>query len=251
MDDRRGWIPTYRKIFEPEHWLAPTKRNPASALHAWLDLVQLATHQTRETRNSGTLERGELIASVRTLAKRWCWSKGRTERFLSDLETRTAIGTVRGTADGTVYVIVNYDTYAPAGNAQWDTKRDSEWDSRGTGVGQEQEQKNKRKRKTVSYQPEFLELWTVHPVGSKEDAQTAYKTAVKSGVDHKTILDGLRSYAGYCDSQEDFRGAHLNRWIAKKRWEEEEARVASKARTNGKGKVYDLHGAEAIGNVVR
>lgn len=138
----RGWFPVYRNIYRPGHWLAPTNRDPANRRDAWCYLISMATHTERETAHSGTLERGELVVSVRTMARDLCWSKSRVSRFMSDLEARTAIGTVRGTPDGTVYRIVNYDTYAIGWDTERDTERDDERDRNGTATGQEQEQEN-------------------------------------------------------------------------------------------------------------
>jgi hypothetical protein len=132
-----GWIPAWRKLLDPDHWMAPTKVSPAGRRDAWLDLCQMATHKPREVRGEA-IEVGEIIVSLRTLAKRWGWSKSRTERFVIELEARAAIGTVRGTPFGTVYRIVNYEVYAIPENSQRDTLRDSERDRSGTGAGQEQ-----------------------------------------------------------------------------------------------------------------
>lgn len=148
-----GWHPVWRKLYEVDHWLAPTEDAPASRRDAWVDLCQMATYQPR--RVGGTLislERGELVGSVRTFAGRWKWSKSRVHRFLSELDGQEMLKTVSGTRDGTVYRVVNYETYA----IPWDSERDSErdsgrgvgtppspepWDRRGTDVGQEQESK--------------------------------------------------------------------------------------------------------------
>lgn len=139
-----SWIPAYRKMFEPDHWLAPTKAHPASRRDAWLDLCQMATWQPRETRTSGTLQRGELVASLRTLGKRWGWCKDAVFHFCRDLLHRTAIATVRQTPDGTVYRIVNYDTYAVGGEGDTDRQTDSGTDRGQTEDRQEQEVKKER-----------------------------------------------------------------------------------------------------------
>lgn len=107
-------------------------------------MLARATHQQYETANAGTLERGEFVASLRKMGDLFCWSKDRVKRFLSDLEVRTAIETVRETPDGTVYRIVNYDTYAIGSDSERDTMRDSERDRSETEARQEQEQKNRK-----------------------------------------------------------------------------------------------------------
>lgn len=110
----------------------------------------MASHRPRRVGGTHiTLARGELVTSVRTLAKRWVWSKSRVHRFLGELDHEDMLKAAAGTASGTVYRVVSYDTYAPA----WDSTRDTG----GTLVGQEQELKEtttplivppKRDRKT-------------------------------------------------------------------------------------------------------
>lgn len=137
-----GWFPVYRCIYRPGHWLAPTRRDPANRRDAWCYLISMATHTERETARSGVLGRGEFVSSLRTMGEHLCWSKDRVKRFVSDLETRTAIETVRETPDGTVYHIVNYDTYAVGWDGERDTERDRERDRSETEARQEQEGEN-------------------------------------------------------------------------------------------------------------
>ena len=137
----KGWVPAYRKMFSPDHWLAPTKRDPASRLHAWLDLCQMAVHEPMILMGVKIPKGCTRPLSVRFLADRWKWSKSRVARFLSDLEASTAIETVTGTGYGTVYRIVNYDTYAAFGDASRDASGDSKRDSRGTAAGQSEQYK--------------------------------------------------------------------------------------------------------------
>lgn len=134
---RDGWIPAHRKLYDPSHPLAPSKRDPACRRDAWLDLCQMAQHTPREQRGE-RLERGEVLVAVRTKAEHWGWSKSRVSRFLLWLASESMIGTVRGTPIGTVYRIVNYDTYAVLWDGERDTDRDSERDASGTRAGQEQ-----------------------------------------------------------------------------------------------------------------
>lgn len=152
----RGYFHAWRKAFDPKHWLAPTKAAPASRLHAWLDICQTATHQDIRHRDTD-LKRGEVVLSVRHLAERWRWSKSRVSRFIRELEARTAIETVSGTPYGTVYLVVNYDTYAGSVDAVRDSERDTKRDTSGTPAGQEQEQKNKRTTKKPL--PEVVEVF--------------------------------------------------------------------------------------------
>ena len=133
----RGWIPAHRKLYDPGHPLAPSKRDPSCRRDAWLDLCQMAQHAPR-IHCGEQLQRGEVLVAIRTKAEHWGWSKSRVSRFFSRLASGTMIGTVRGTPHGTVYRIVNYDTYAVVWDTERDSNRDSERNASGTAAGQEQ-----------------------------------------------------------------------------------------------------------------
>jgi hypothetical protein len=123
-----GYFLLYRSLLEPDHHLA---EGPVCPRFAWVDLIGLATHvafQKSVKMNLVQLQRGEFIASLRFLAKRWEWSKNRVARFLHVLEVRGQLRTVSETPGGTVYRVVNYDTY----QKPWDSERDTE----GTAEGQ-------------------------------------------------------------------------------------------------------------------
>ena len=219
----QGWLPVWRKLFDADHPLAPDKRAPASKIHAWIDLCQLAQHGDYEHAGE-RLGRGEVLGAVRHLAKRWGWSKSRVERFINDLSTRTQIETVRGTPRGTIYRIVNYDTYASPTNCDRDIFRDRERDTSGTAAGQEQQLTIKK----TEYTSDFEEVWKTHPRGPKKDAATHYRKAVPGRITHEKLMAYLHAYRRGFDK--DFHGVHLFRWIRDSRWEE------IQASTNGSGK---------------
>jgi hypothetical protein len=174
----------------------------------------MATRKARETAASGTLERGEIVASLRTLGERWRWSKDRVKRFMSELEVRTAIKTVRETPDGTVYHIVNYDTYAVARDSNRDSESDSKRDSGETAARQEQE----RNKPTTTLSSDFTEVWEVCRRGSKKKALDQYRRAVPSKVEHDTLIAKWREHVERASEPEYV--AHLFRWIRDERWEE-------------------------------
>lgn len=141
-----GWIPAYRKLFEREDWMKPTKKHPAGTREAWLDLCQKA--QRRSFDHGGEpLERGEVLVSLSWCAKRWAWSIKRVRWFFNRLICGTMIARVRGTPNGTVYHIVNYDTYAIDGHSKGHSKGHSQGHPRGIAGAPEQE---RRKKNTTS-----------------------------------------------------------------------------------------------------
>jgi hypothetical protein len=80
---------------------------------AWAWMIAEAAWRSRAKRVGNAvvrLERGQLAASVRFLAKRWKWSKSRVDRFLIRLKTETMIGTDAETGS-LVISTFNYDRY--------------------------------------------------------------------------------------------------------------------------------------------
>lgn len=128
MSDNTGYIPLSRKFFEHELWLEP---RVFSRAEAFADLLR----RVRFEANPGTLligaqsitiERGEVAASIRFLAKNWGWSKNKVDKFLDYLAFNGMItrrkpyesksGTRNGTATRTAPTIIklcNFDKYNP------------------------------------------------------------------------------------------------------------------------------------------
>ena len=137
-----GWFPSHRRMYAADSWLAPTPSDPSNRRDAWCDLLQMAAFRDRQTSDpSVNLKRGELVVSLRTLAKRWCWHYSTVRRFLEELKTRSAIATVSETALGTVYSVVNYDRYAVSDDGERNTERNSKRNNEETGKKQEVEVK--------------------------------------------------------------------------------------------------------------
>lgn len=128
------WTPIYDRMFDPDHQLAGDE---ACRRWAWADLCHMAQYEDGVRIIKGQvvpLKRGELVASIRFLADRWRWSRGKVSRFMELLQNPhiAKIETVRETPGGTVYRVVSYDTYANPG----DSRRDTNGAADGTETGQ-------------------------------------------------------------------------------------------------------------------
>ena len=105
-----GYIRIYRDI--RNHWIW----SDAEALRAWIDLIMMVNHQSKKVLYNGrliTVKRGSRITSIRKLASRWGWSRGRTSRFLDMLERDGMIATTRDSKK-TLLSIVNYGKFQSA-----------------------------------------------------------------------------------------------------------------------------------------
>lgn len=112
--NRIAFLPVARKFFHGDLW---TMRREFSDAEAWLDMLALAAYQPETRLCSGhaiSLQPGELIGSLRFLADRWTWSKGRTERFLGALRKagRMTFRDANGTASRVIR-LCNWELYNP------------------------------------------------------------------------------------------------------------------------------------------
>jgi len=104
-----GWIKLYRKIIDnPLYFSEPFTRS-----QAWIDLLLLANHKPNFFFKRGIkieVGIGQIGYDLETLAKRWQWSRGKVERFISILESENTIVRQKNNVS-TLISIVNYEQY--------------------------------------------------------------------------------------------------------------------------------------------
>lgn len=130
---------------------------PFSKREAWLWLVSAAAWKARDVHMGQTrisLERGQLIFSLRYLAKRWRWSPMKVSRFLRTILNNGMVAENR-TPDGTLITIKNYDKYQVVGlperganGAGRDEQRDADETLTRRQRDKEEESKEGKERKT-------------------------------------------------------------------------------------------------------
>lgn len=107
---KTGWIKTYRKLMD--HWIWKY-REPYDHRSAWQYILLEAYFCDDTVAHKGEIihvKRGQFPTSIRDLAERWMWSKGKVQRFLNDLEAERMIELKR-TKNGTLLTVVNYGFY--------------------------------------------------------------------------------------------------------------------------------------------
>ena len=128
-----GFIPISRKFFENPFW---SEDRVFSKCEAWLDLIQTARIEQSNAIINGKvieLQRGELCASIRFLAKRWTWGEQKIRTYLKMLSDLGMI-TSRQHRGETIVTLVNYGFYN-------DLKQDNNT-LNNTGITQEQHRHN-------------------------------------------------------------------------------------------------------------
>jgi len=109
------WIAISTALTTAEHELHTRRTGEhACSAFAWIDLIGMAVWDGPD--------RGTLDASVRFLARRWNWSKDRTQRFLVQLERsgRVYRATQTGREPGRI-TICNYESYQHTRDTPCDT----------------------------------------------------------------------------------------------------------------------------------
>lgn len=105
----RGWIKIYRKIVENPYYFS----EPFTRSQAWIDLLIVANHKDNFFYKRGVkveVKRGQIGWDLESLGKRWQWSRGKVERFISELETSNQV--VRQKTNVTTLIsLVNYELY--------------------------------------------------------------------------------------------------------------------------------------------
>ena len=193
----KGWITISRDISESDIW----NEGPFSRGQAWVDLIIIANYKPGYIRVRGErieLKRGDVGHSMKTLADRWQWSRGKVERFLKELEKDKRI--IRKTDNRkTVISICNYSKYQDKKKEdghETGTRRARDGHETGTrqGSNNKDNKDNKNKQKGFS---EFEIFWNLFPKekrGRKEYAMDAWQSATERE-DPDKIIDGVKIYA--------------------------------------------------------
>ena len=106
----KGYIKLYRQIQDCWIWFADEKFTKAQA---WVDLLLSANHSEKKIHFDGeliTIQRGQVVTSLRNLSERWHWSINTVKKFFKLLE---GDGMLIRKSDNkkTLLTIVNYEVY--------------------------------------------------------------------------------------------------------------------------------------------
>lgn len=186
-----GYIKVSRKVFDAEHgdpfWI---EGREFGRWDAWIDLIQLAAWKRVKYRTAGevvTLDRGEFVASLRFLAKRWSWSIKRVRGFFSILEKTDRVRAQQGHTCGTRYLITKYDAYQDPPKPE----------GTGTGIGRAQQGHKKEEGKEVKKKPTAADA-SVRNLDAlpKADCDAAYERWVSrfGGMDYPRFRKALLTF---------------------------------------------------------
>ena len=154
-----------------------------SRREALLDLIQQANYtEGKEVRIKGgvvTLQRGQLVASVRFLALRWGWSTGRVAKVLEDFVREQRLTRINSTI-----TILNYDVYQGIVNADQDAKQDK---SNKDNKGKKDKEKELQEKETIEH------LYSLYPASTYRGERGVVSTG-KCGKDRVRLAYLLRTH---------------------------------------------------------
>ncbi len=201
----------HRQIAEHPLWTDDT----FSRGQAWVDLLLLANHKPSYFHKRGArvdIQRGQVGVSIKGLAKRWKWSRGKVTRFLFELENEHQIEH-QTTNVTTVVTIVNYDTFQ-----QTDTKTGTRRTPNGHQTDTYKNEKNEKNEKNTPKPPqgvpnaeEFFSRWNSY-VATRPKLKPVIRLTAKR---RKQIATRLRDAAWW----EAFQGAMKNLPLAGDGWQ--------------------------------
>jgi len=140
----KGWIKLHRKIQDSWIW---EEKEPYDKRSAWVDLLLSVNHADKKLLFNGeviTVERGQILTSIRALSNRWQWSINKVYRFLKLLE---GDGMLRRESDSnrTLLTVVNYEIYQGAGYTDENSGGNTKETAADTGSETKQEEKKEKK----------------------------------------------------------------------------------------------------------
>ena len=203
-----GHVKLSRKFFASDPFW--NERRVFSRSEAWLDLIQRAAWKDHTRLVGGAvieLARGEILASIRFLASAWNWGEQKVRTFLALLKKMERISTQRETQAGTVYLLVNYDTYQ-GGNTESNTADD-------TPITHRQHTHNtKRSSKAVKAEKETTGARASRKAPRSFEPDEASRFLAKElGVDFAYELGKFRDHE-FATPRSDWQGTWRN-WLRK------------------------------------
>jgi hypothetical protein len=201
MAEQYGFVKISRKAYECDPFWG--ERRVFSKWEAWEDLIQMAAwapYKKLVGASAIDLKRGEFLASIRYLSRRWSWGEKKVRLFIETLQVMGRIGARARTQEGHVYLLVNYEVYQSKGTALGTAKG-----AVGAQVGHKEEGSKGSKEEDVSESELLFELaWKAYPKRNpnpKKLAKKKWDERVAEGVEPRDLIAAVDRYAAWCKAK--------------------------------------------------
>ena len=226
-----GWIKVFRKILN--HWLWEDK--PFARGQAYIDIVLKANHSENTKCFNGnliTINRGEIITSIRELCTDWGWSNSKVKKFLTMLEADKMIE-VKSDTKKTVIKVLNYGKYQGVDNVKNDTETSQKHIKSISEAYQKHTNKNDKNVKNIKNEKNERDKKSFGKYKNILLAHSEYTELKSKYADCDRLIEELSSYMQSEGKRYEDHFATLERWAKRE------------AEKNSKGKLktpatYDL-----------
>lgn len=198
---------------------------------AWEWMIANAAYQAHDVGVIGKrvrVERGQLLYSLRYLARAWQWDDAKVRRFLSRLEKEEMIDAATD-AGVTRLTIRNYDDYqAPESKADAPTEGQPTRHRRSTDANKKEGKEGnlRASNEALSRDADFDVWYKAYPLHKAPDAaRKAYDVARRKGATAEQLLAGAVGYARECAAKGTEKAfiAHPATWLNRGDWRESPA----------------------------
>jgi hypothetical protein len=207
-----GWIKIHRKITEHWIWSRP------EYFQWWIDILIHSNFETKELLIKNKVlkcDRGEVLYSLDTWAKRWKTNKSKVKRFLEMLKKSEMIRYENETVT-TRITICNYDSYQGLRN-------DSETEVKQERNGSETEVKPTKEGKEGKELiiPEKEKINDAVFVSISNNTRWIEALCIRYKTDPNLVIEHLREFYFHCIIIDEWKTtdskamAHFNNWINK------------------------------------
>lgn len=193
----KGWIKLHRKIQDCWIWF---EKEPFDKRSAWIDLLLSANHSDQKLLFNGefiTVQRGQILTSIRKLSDKWKWSYDKTIRFLKLIEND---GMIKKESNSyrTLISIENYEVYQDLQSPN-EHQQVSLPNTVRTPTSDKQECKECKNENKNTYTHAFEEFYREYP--RKKDKGNAFKkfnARLKSGFSEVELIQAAKNYSDEC-----------------------------------------------------
>jgi hypothetical protein len=193
QDKKNGWIKLDRVFFEHSLW---GESREFSRAEAWIDLIQLARYSekpdvTQIKDRHITCNRGQLIHSLKTLSRRWGWSRSKVKRVLDVFVSRDMIRYRNETVTSCI-TICNYDAYQPlksSSETQIERKRNASETQADTQEEGKERKKEKAKVDDSSFFSYGVDIRTISPITREGKKRTRKQLEQLAKLESEGITD--------------------------------------------------------------
>lgn len=203
MATLQGWISLHRSITDHKLW----QEKPFSWAQAWIDLLLIVNHRDSDIIFDASIirvKRGQIITSVRKLAERWGWSRMKTSRFISVLESDHMVIKKCDTKK-TVITICNYDHYQSYQEVDFDIEKPQKGHRKATEKPQTNTNNNDNNVNNINNNISlvqfsetinipFSDFWNAYDKKAGNKEKLSRRWAKLSDADRQAIMDYIPLY---------------------------------------------------------